>query len=93
MEEVGVFLVFVYICIPRFKETLLWYFVSFVNFLYSLHDVFMCMVHEIFLAIFETKEIRFCSCINVATEAHGEILNIIASFDGDVNESTNPVIV
>ena len=52
----------------------------------------MCMVRDIFHAIFESKENRFCWYIHVAIEAHGEILEIIVSFDSDVHESTNPVI-
>ena len=52
----------------------------------------MCMAHQIFHAIFESKEIRFYWCIHVATDAHGEILKITASLDSDANESTNPVI-
>ena len=52
----------------------------------------MWMVHEILHAIFESKEIRFCWCIYVATETHGEILKIVASLESDVHEYTNPVI-
>ena len=52
----------------------------------------MCMVHEIFHAIFEGKKIRFCQCIHVSTEAHCEILKVVASFNSYVNDSTNPVI-
>ena len=50
------------------------------------------MVHEILHAKFHRKEGRFCWCIHVATEAHGEILKIIASLDSDVHDYTNPVI-
>ena len=52
----------------------------------------MWIVYEILIAMFQIKEIRFCWCIHVATEVHGEILNIIASLDGAVHEYTNPVI-
>ena len=50
------------------------------------------MVHEIFHAMFETKESRFCWCIPVSTAAHGEILKTIASLDSDLHEATSPVI-
>ena len=52
----------------------------------------MWMVNEISHAMFENKEIRFCWCIHVATEDHGERLNIIASLDSDVHEFINPLI-
>ena len=52
----------------------------------------MWVVHEIFHAMFEIKESRFYWQINVSTEVHGEILNIIASLDGAVHEYNNPVI-
>ena len=39
--------------------------------------------------MFDYKENRLCWVINVATEAHGEILKIIASLDSDVYDSTN----
>ena len=52
----------------------------------------MCMLNEIFHTMFESKESSFCWGIHVATEAHGEILNIIASLDSGVHDSTNPVI-
>ena len=92
MEEVVVLLIFVDFYIPCFEETLMWYFIGFVNFLSRLHDVFMWMVNDVFHVIFESKESRFCWGINVATEAHGEILNIIESLDIYVHESTNQVI-
>ena len=50
------------------------------------------MVHEIYHAMFEIKEGRFSWRIHVATEAHGEILKIIAILDSDVHASTNAVI-
>ena len=50
------------------------------------------MVHEIYHAMFERNKIKFYWFIHVATEAHGEILNIIASLDSDVQEYNNPVI-
>ena len=43
------------------------------------------MVYEILHVMFEIKERRFCWCINVATDVHGEILKIIASLDSDVH--------
>ena len=52
----------------------------------------MYMVHDILYFIFEIKEGIFCWGIDVATEAHGEILKIIAKLESDVNESINPVI-
>ena len=52
----------------------------------------MCMVHYKFHSMFDSKESRLCWGIPVATEAHGEILNITDSFNNDVHESTNPVI-
>ena len=62
------------------------------NFLSLIHDRFMWTVHEIFHAMFESNEIRFCWVIFVATEAHGEILTTIASLNNHVHESTKPVI-
>ena len=50
------------------------------------------MVHEIYHTMFERNKIKFYWFIHVATEAHGEILNIIASLDSDVQEYNNPVI-
>ena len=52
----------------------------------------MWMVHEIFHAMYKIKEIGFCWGIHAATEAHGKVLNIVASLDSDVHEATNPVI-
>ena len=52
----------------------------------------MWMVDNIFHAMFYTKEIRFFWGVPVATEAHDEILKVVASLDSDVHESTNPVI-
>ena len=80
-----------------FLHPLLWSkigvgFHEFCNFFPWVHYGFMCMVHQIFHAMFESKEIRFYWCIHVATDAHGEILKITASLDSDANESTNPVI-
>ena len=42
--------------------------------------------------MFESKERRFFWGIYVATEAHGEILEIILSLDSAVHDYTNPVI-
>ena len=52
----------------------------------------MWMVHDIFHAMFEIKERRFCWGVHIATDAHGDILKNVASLDSDVHESTNPVI-
>ena len=52
---------------------------SFANFLSWVHYGFMWMVHMILHAMFESKESRFCWCIHVATEAYGDILDIISS--------------
>ena len=52
----------------------------------------MWMVHEIFHAMFEIKERRFCWCIHVATEAHCGIFKAIARLDSDVHDYINPVI-
>ena len=52
----------------------------------------MWMVHEIFHAMSNSKEIWFCWGIYVATDVHGKVLNIVASLDSDVHEATNPVI-
>ena len=65
---------------------------SSMHFLSSIHDGFMRMVYEIFHSMFERKKGRFCWCIHISTEAHCEILKIIASLGSDVNESTNPMI-
>ena len=92
MEEFGVFLVFVDLCIPCFGKTLVWYFMSFVNVLSWVHDGFMWMVDGIFHAMFESKESRFCWGIHVSTKVHGETLEIISSLDSGVHESINPVI-
>ena len=83
---------FVYFCVPLFEETLVWYFMSSVNFICWVHYGFMWMVHGVFHTLFEIKESRFCFWIHVATEAHGEMLKIIASLYIDVNEYTSPVI-
>ena len=50
------------------------------------------MMHEVFHDIFERNKNRFCWCIHISTEAHCEILKIIASLDSGVHEYTNPVI-
>ena len=92
MEEVGVFMIFVDLWIPCFEETLVGYFMTFVYFISWVYDAFMWVVHEIFHAMFEIKESRFYWQINVSTEVHGEILNIIASLDIYVHDATNPVI-
>ena len=92
VEEVGLFLIFVDFCTPCFEIALVGDFMSFVNFISQLNYGFMWMVHEILHAMFESKERRFCWCIHVASEAHGDILMIIVSLGSDVHESTNPVI-
>ena len=50
------------------------------------------MVHAVFHAMFEIKKSRFCWCINIATEAHYDILKVIASLNSDLHDSTNSVI-
>ena len=67
-------------------------FIIFITFLSLLHYGLMWMVHEIFHAMFEIKERRFCWCIHVATEAHCGIFKAIARLDSDVNDYINPVI-
>ena len=67
----------------------MWYFMVFVYFISLINDEFMWMVHNILHSMFDYKENRLCWVINVATEAHGEILKIIASLDSDVYDSTN----
>ena len=67
-------------------------FVSYIKFLSLVYEGFMRMAHDIFHAMFDIKKIRFCLCIHVATEAHCEILYIIANLDSDVHESKNPVV-
>ena len=52
----------------------------------------MCMLYDILYAMFESKKCRFCWGIHVATEAHGEKLNIIASLYSGVHDYNNPVI-
>ena len=52
----------------------------------------MWMLHGIFRAISERKQVRFCWRMHVSTEIHGKVLNIIESFNSDVHEATNPVI-
>ena len=89
MEEVRVFLIFADFCIPCFEETMMWSFMGFINFLSLVHDRFMWMAHEILHAMFDIKESRFFWGIHIVTEAHDEILNIIASLDSGVHESTN----
>ena len=84
MGDFGVFFIFVDLCIPWFEVTLVWVFVSFVNFLSLVHYGFMWIVHEILYAMFDRKKIRFYWYILVATKAHGKILKIIASLDSDV---------
>ena len=50
------------------------------------------MVYDIFHAMPESRESRFCWGIHVSTEAHGKILKIIAILNSDVHKGTNPVI-
>ena len=50
------------------------------------------MVHDIFHAMFEIKESRFCWLIHVATDMYGDILKIIDILNSDMHEATNPVI-
>ena len=50
------------------------------------------MVYDIFNAMFESKESRFYWCVHVVTDAHCEILKVIASLDIDIYESTKPMI-
>ena len=57
-----------------------------------IHDRFIWIVHEIFHAISEIKDRRFCWGINISTDTHGKILKIIASLNSDLHEATNPVI-
>ena len=52
----------------------------------------MCIVHEIFHAVFEIKKSRFCWVIHVSTEMHSKILKIMASLNSDFPEATNLVI-
>ena len=52
----------------------------------------MWMVHEIFHAMSNIKEVGFHWGIHVATEMHGKVLKIVASFNIGVHEATNPVI-
>ena len=92
VEEFGVFLIFVDFRISCFEVTLVGAFMSFVNFLSWVNDGLMWMVHEIFNAMFESKEVKFCWCIHLDTEAHGEIFKIIASLDSGFHEATNHVI-
>ena len=92
MEEVRVFLIFIYVCIPCFEEKLMWAFLSLVNFLSWLHDGFMCIVNDILHSMFDSKQSRLYWGIHVATETHDETLKIIASMDSDVNDSTNSMI-
>ena len=86
-------------CFCWFMHLLLWSnidgggFFSSMNVLSWLHDGFMWMVHEIFHSMFESKKGRLCWWIHIATEAHCEILKIIASLDSGLNKSTNPMIL
>ena len=50
------------------------------------------MLHDIFHAMFYSKERRLCKGIHVSTETHVNILKIIAMLNSDVNEATNLVI-
>ena len=52
----------------------------------------MGMVHAIFHAMPDSKEVRLCWVIHVATETHGKLLKIVASLNSDVHEAANPVI-
>ena len=52
----------------------------------------MRMVHEIFHAMFQSKKVRFCWCVHIATESRCEVLKIVAILDSDGNYSTKPVI-
>ena len=70
----------------------MWDFVCFGKDVSLVNDRFMWMVHEIFHFMFESKEISFCWGIHIYTDTNCKILNIIASFNSDVYETTNPVI-
>ena len=50
------------------------------------------MVHEIFQALSEGKEIRFCWRIHVTAQFNGDVLKTIACLDSDVNEAAKPEI-
>ena len=48
-----------------------------------------CIIY--YIPCLRAKKNMLCRYINVATEAHGDILKIIAILYSDVHESTNPV--
>ena len=91
MKKVGL-LLFFYLCTTCVEETLMWSLIYFEIFLCWIHYRFMRLVHEIFHAMSEGKECRFCWGIHITTQAHDEVLNIISCLDSDVHEATNPVI-
>ena len=62
------------------------------NFLSWIHGRFMWILHDIFHDIYDSKWNRLYWVIIVSTEMHGKMLNIIASLNSAVHESTIPVI-
>ena len=52
----------------------------------------MCMLHELFHDMYESKESGFRLDIHVTTEMYGKVLNIVVSLNSDVHEATKPVI-
>ena len=50
------------------------------------------MLHEIFHAMYESKEVSLYWVVHTVTEMHGKVLNIVAILNSDVYESTRPVV-
>ena len=92
MKNIGLLLVFLDLCTTYVEEILMWALIQFENVLCWIHDRFMRVVHEIFHAMSEGKECRFCWGVHITTQDHDEVLNIISCLDSDVHEVTNPVI-
>ena len=92
VEEVGVFLIFVDLCINCFEEILMRAFIFFEKSLSWIHYRFMCMVHEILHDMYDIMEDRLFWIIHVATETHGKLFKTTTSFNSDMHDDTNPVI-
>ena len=92
VKEVRVFLIFSGFFFSCFELTFMGDLFGSMNFLSLVHDGYMWMVHKIFHAMFESNKCVFCWFSHIATEAHCEILKIIASLDSDLNDSTSTII-
>ena len=52
----------------------------------------MWVVSEILHAMSDSNEVRFYWYINLSTDMHGNIISIVAIWNSDLHDTTNPVI-